>query len=171
MHGFAGGSGSWQHRRQAALGRIASSIPPDLISGRDRLRGPETTDSFRSASWFKSKIEAISPIGRPTIRPRSAGHALHDVLQPKLRSISDAAGLGGRAQTNVWSLCYRKLLARRSVSEGGSFHWSASSTTLSLDTNRACRNGLCPQCMCSNGVIFAGYGFALGFFTTSNFSL
>ena len=33
--GFAGRSGRWQHRRQAAPGRIAPSIPPDLISGRD----------------------------------------------------------------------------------------------------------------------------------------
>jgi transposase InsO family protein len=30
-----GGSGSWQHRRQAAPRRIAPSIRPDLISGRD----------------------------------------------------------------------------------------------------------------------------------------
>jgi hypothetical protein len=33
--GFAGGSDSWQHRRQAAPGRIAPSIRPDLISGRN----------------------------------------------------------------------------------------------------------------------------------------
>jgi hypothetical protein len=38
--GFACGPDRWQHHCQAAPGRIASPVRPDLISGRDRWLGP-----------------------------------------------------------------------------------------------------------------------------------
>jgi hypothetical protein len=57
---------------------------------------PPTVSNLRRGLNRKSRLYRL--LGDRQSDPRSSGHALHDVLRPKLPSISDAAGLGGGAQ-------------------------------------------------------------------------
>src|SRR5271155_1116161 len=62
--GFACGPDRWLHHCQAAPRRIASSVRPDLISGRDR-RGSSLASPEADAK--KGKISMTSPLARALV--------------------------------------------------------------------------------------------------------
>src|SRR5271167_3368069 len=67
--GFACGPDRWQHHCQAAPGRIASSVRPDLISGRDR-------SSMRSISRVADV--SINTVSKLLVGAGKAYAAFHD---------------------------------------------------------------------------------------------
>src|SRR5271167_3459520 len=74
----AGGPDRWRHHCQAAPGRIASSVRPDLISGRDRV--PEE---------LTSSIERYLEIHRPILaRGNTGSNALWMAMDGKPMSYS-----------------------------------------------------------------------------------